>query len=105
MLIAEKILTGEAGWVAWGRMKRGNQKTCRINAKFMRLARECAKLHPEEERRMAEEGMGDYAKLVYGISPVEMKTVARRLHAEARKDRAAGRSRVFHGDIEAILAD
>jgi hypothetical protein len=62
-------------------MKRGYQKTGRINARRARLARECAKLCPEEERRMAEEGMGDYARLVYGISPARMKIVGRRLHA------------------------
>ena len=39
-------------------MKRVYRRTGTVKAKRARLARECAKLCPEEERRMAEEGMG-----------------------------------------------
>ena len=47
----------------------------------------------------------DYAEREYGIKPAEMKRIAKRLHAEAEADRKAGRSKVFNGDIEALLKD
>lgn len=46
----------------------------------------------------------DFAQREYGISGAQMRRVARRLHAEAEKNRRAGKSRVFHGDIETVLA-
>ena len=47
----------------------------------------------------------DYAECEYGLTAAQMKVVARKLHAKAKKARRAGKSRVFKGDIEALLKD
>ena len=47
----------------------------------------------------------DYAEREYGLGPAQMKTVAKKLHAKAQKARLAGKSKIFKGDIEALLKD
>jgi len=47
----------------------------------------------------------DYAEREYGLTAAQMKTVAKKLHAKAQKARRAGKSKVFNGDIEALLKD
>ena len=47
----------------------------------------------------------DYAEKEYGIPAPQMKTIARKLHAKAKKARAKGKAKVFTGDIEALLKD
>jgi antitoxin (DNA-binding transcriptional repressor) of toxin-antitoxin stability system len=46
-----------------------------------------------------------YAEKEYGVTKAELKRFAQRLHAQGVKDRKAGKSRVFNGDIEALLKD
>ena len=47
----------------------------------------------------------DYAWTEYGITKAEMKRIARNLSAQGARDRKAGKSREYHGDIEALLKD
>jgi len=47
----------------------------------------------------------DYARREYGLSPAEMKAVANKLHTKAKKARLAGKSKIFRGDIEALLKE
>ena len=47
----------------------------------------------------------DYAEREYGLTAAQMKIVAKKLHAKAKKARRAGKSKVFTGDIEALLKD
>jgi antitoxin (DNA-binding transcriptional repressor) of toxin-antitoxin stability system len=47
----------------------------------------------------------DYAEREYGLNRAQMKTVAKKLHAKAKKSRGAGKAKVFKGDIEALLKD
>jgi len=77
--------------------------------------RESAKLSRNEEQLFAEEGMSSvkiaddiswkYAKSEYGLSPAQVRSIARKLHAEAEKHRRQRKSKTFHGDVEALLAD
>jgi len=47
----------------------------------------------------------DYAEKEYGVSPEELQKALTQLHAQGKKNRKAGKSRRFTGDIEAILKD
>ncbi len=47
----------------------------------------------------------DYAWTEYGITKEEMKRIAKNLDAKVARERRAGKSKVFHGDIEAIIKD
>jgi hypothetical protein len=47
----------------------------------------------------------DYAELEYGIKPAEMKIIAKKLHAKAKKSRASGKTKVFNTGLEALLED
>jgi hypothetical protein len=47
----------------------------------------------------------DYAWTEYGLTKAEMKRISKKLHEEGEKDRKAGKSRRFNGDIEALLKD
>jgi antitoxin (DNA-binding transcriptional repressor) of toxin-antitoxin stability system len=47
----------------------------------------------------------DYAEREYGLNRTEMKAIARKLHAKAQKARRTGKSKIFKGDIEALLKD
>jgi len=47
----------------------------------------------------------DYAWTEYGLTKKEMNRIAKKLHAEGEKDRREGKSRVYTGDIEALLKD
>ena len=45
------------------------------------------------------------AEREYGLNCAQMKDVAKKLHAKAQKGRRARKSKVFKGDIEALLKD
>lgn len=45
----------------------------------------------------------DYAWSEYGLTKKEMKRVTKNLHEEGKKDRRAGKSREYTGDIEALI--
>jgi len=47
----------------------------------------------------------DYAEREYGIKPAEMKVIAKKLHAKAKKNIASGRAKVFKTGIEGLLDD
>jgi hypothetical protein len=47
----------------------------------------------------------DYAERDYGLTAAQMKIVAGKLHAKAQKARRAGKSKIFKGDIKALLKD
>ena len=47
----------------------------------------------------------DYAEREYGLTAAQMKIVARKLHAKAKKVRRAGKSEIFKGDTEALRKD
>jgi hypothetical protein len=47
----------------------------------------------------------DYAWTEYGLTKKEMARIAKNLHAEGEKDRKAGKSRVYTGDIEDLIKD
>jgi hypothetical protein len=47
----------------------------------------------------------DYAWTEYGITKEEMKRIARNLSAKGARARKEGKSKVYHGDIEALLKD
>lgn len=47
----------------------------------------------------------DYAEREYGVTKAELKRFTQKLHAQGEKDRKTGKSRAFHGDIEAVLKD
>ena len=47
----------------------------------------------------------DYVEQEYGLTAAQMKIVAKKLHAKAQKGRRAGKSKIFKGDIEALLKD
>jgi antitoxin (DNA-binding transcriptional repressor) of toxin-antitoxin stability system len=47
----------------------------------------------------------DYARSEYGLTKKEMTRIAKKLHAKGEKDRKEGKSRVYTGDIEALLKD
>lgn len=44
-----------------------------------------------------------YAETEYGVTRKELKTFAERMDVKIEKDRKAGRSKKFTGDIEALL--
>ena len=44
-----------------------------------------------------------YAETEYGVNRSELKAFAERTDAKIEKDRKAGRSKKFNGDIEALL--
>ena len=46
-----------------------------------------------------------YAEKEYGVTKAELKRFAKRLHARGVKNRREGKSRIYTGDIEAILKD
>jgi len=45
----------------------------------------------------------DYARMEYGLTDGEMKTIAVNLHAKAKKAVKSGKARPFTGDIEAAI--
>jgi hypothetical protein len=45
-----------------------------------------------------------YAETEYGVSRRELKAFAERMDAKIEKDRKAGRSKRFTGDIEALVS-
>ena len=47
----------------------------------------------------------DYAWIEYGIAKEEMKRIARNLSAKGAKNRKEGKSKVYNGNIEALLKD
>jgi antitoxin (DNA-binding transcriptional repressor) of toxin-antitoxin stability system len=47
----------------------------------------------------------DYAKKEYGVTKEELERFTERLHAQGKKDRKAGKSRVWTGNIEDLLKD
>ena len=47
----------------------------------------------------------DYAEREYGVTKAELKRFTKRMDEEVKKDRKAGKYRVFEGDIEAVLKD
>jgi hypothetical protein len=47
----------------------------------------------------------DYAQKEYGVTKQELERFAKKLHAQGAKNRRAGKSRVYDGDIEALLGD
>jgi antitoxin (DNA-binding transcriptional repressor) of toxin-antitoxin stability system len=47
----------------------------------------------------------DYAEREYGLTSSQVKTVAKKLHAKAQKAGRSRKSKVFKGDIEALLKD
>jgi hypothetical protein len=47
----------------------------------------------------------DYAEKEYGVTKEELKRFEKRLHARGVRERKAGKSKMFHGDIEALLED
>jgi hypothetical protein len=55
--------------------------------------------------KLANNESDDYAWTEYGLTRKEMKVIAKRLHEEAERDRRAGKTRVYKGDIEAVLKD
>jgi len=55
--------------------------------------------------RPVEVESADYAWTEYGLTKQEMERISKKLHAEGEKDRRAGKSREYKGDIEAILKD
>jgi antitoxin (DNA-binding transcriptional repressor) of toxin-antitoxin stability system len=56
-------------------------------------------LHPIEEEDTS------YAEKEYGVTKAELKRFTKRLHAQGEKDRRAGKSREYTGDIEALIKD
>ena len=46
-----------------------------------------------------------YAEKEYSVTKAELKRFAKRLHARGVKNRREGKSRIYTGDIEAILKD
>jgi hypothetical protein len=55
--------------------------------------------------RPVEVASTDYVKREYGVSDSELKQALTNLHAKGQKNRKAGKSRPFTGDIEASLED
>ena len=47
----------------------------------------------------------DYAEREYGVSKGELKRALNHLHVQGKKNRKAGKSRSFTGDIESVLQD
>jgi hypothetical protein len=47
----------------------------------------------------------DYAEREYGVTKEELKRATDYLHKKGEQDRKAGKSRPYHGDIEAALKD
>jgi hypothetical protein len=47
----------------------------------------------------------DYAWTEYGLTKKEMARIAKNLSAQGARERKAGKSREYHGDIEALLKD
>jgi antitoxin (DNA-binding transcriptional repressor) of toxin-antitoxin stability system len=47
----------------------------------------------------------DYAEKEYGVTKAELKQFAKRTDAKIKKNRKAGKFRVYTGDIEALLKD
>jgi antitoxin (DNA-binding transcriptional repressor) of toxin-antitoxin stability system len=56
-------------------------------------------IHPVEEEDTS------YAEKEYGVTKAELKRFTTRLHAQGEKDRRAGKSREYTGDIEALIKD
>jgi hypothetical protein len=55
--------------------------------------------------RPVEVESSDYAQKEYGVTKKELARFTKRLHAKGEKDRKTGKSRAYHGDIEAVLKD
>jgi antitoxin (DNA-binding transcriptional repressor) of toxin-antitoxin stability system len=47
----------------------------------------------------------DYAQKEYGVTKADVKRFTKRLHEQGKKNRREGKSRIYTGDIEAILKD
>lgn len=47
----------------------------------------------------------DYALKEYDIDAAQLDRALKHLHAQGKKNREAGKSRAFTGDIEAVLED
>jgi antitoxin (DNA-binding transcriptional repressor) of toxin-antitoxin stability system len=46
-----------------------------------------------------------YAEKEYGMTKAEVKRAFKKLHEEGERDRKAGKSKVYTGDIEALIRD
>jgi hypothetical protein len=46
-----------------------------------------------------------YAEREYGVTPDELSRALKRLHLRGASNRQAGKSRLFTGDIEALLKE
>jgi antitoxin (DNA-binding transcriptional repressor) of toxin-antitoxin stability system len=55
--------------------------------------------------RPVEVSSTDYAEREYGVTAEELTRALAGLHAKGKKNRKAGKSRRFTGDIEAVLKD
>jgi antitoxin (DNA-binding transcriptional repressor) of toxin-antitoxin stability system len=47
----------------------------------------------------------DYAEKEYGVTKEELERFIKKLHAQGEKDRKAGKSRIWTGDIEELIKD
>jgi hypothetical protein len=47
----------------------------------------------------------NYAEDEYGLTIAQMEAVAQKLHGKAREARCGRKSKVFKGDIEALVKD
>ena len=56
-------------------------------------------LHPIEEEDTS------YAEKEYGVTKAELKCFAERMDAKIKKNRKAGKYKVFNGNIEDLLKD
>lgn len=65
----------------------------------IRYGRKILVLHPLKEEDTS------YAEKEYGVTKAELKRFTKRLHAQGERDRKAGKSRVYTGDIEALIKD
>jgi antitoxin (DNA-binding transcriptional repressor) of toxin-antitoxin stability system len=52
-----------------------------------------------------EEDDASYAEKEYGVTKAELKRAFKKLHEEGVRDRKAGKTREYKGDIEAMLED
>ena len=53
--------------------------------------------------RPVEVESADYAEREYSVTRAEMERIAKKLHARGVRERKAGKTREYKGDIEAVL--
>ncbi len=54
---------------------------------------------------VAEEEDTSYAEKEYGVTKTDLKRFAERMDAKIKKDRKAGKSKVYNGNIEELIKD